>query len=86
MTSATYSHGFVTDVETDTVPKGLDTGTIEQISGKKQRAGMDARLPPERLSPLANDERAPSARALLPSHRLPTDLLLLRAKEAAQTQ
>ena len=30
-----YQHGFVTDIESDVAPKGLDEGTIRLISGKK---------------------------------------------------
>jgi len=30
-----YQHGFVTDVETDTVPPGLDESIIRLISAKK---------------------------------------------------
>ncbi len=31
-----YRHGFVTDIESDTVPPGLDESTIRLISAKKQ--------------------------------------------------
>ncbi len=31
-----YAYGFVTDVETDTVPAGLDEDVIRLISAKKQ--------------------------------------------------
>jgi len=30
-----YKHGFVTDIESDVAPKGLDEGTIRMISAKK---------------------------------------------------
>jgi len=30
-----YKHGFVTDIESDTAPKGLNEDTIRLISGKK---------------------------------------------------
>ena len=33
--SAEYQHGFVTDVETDTVPRGLTEDTIRMISARK---------------------------------------------------
>jgi Fe-S cluster assembly protein SufB len=33
--SQEYKHGFVTDVETDAVPRGLDEDTIRMISAKK---------------------------------------------------
>ena len=31
-----YEHGFVTDIESDTLPPGLDEGVIRAISGKKE--------------------------------------------------
>lgn len=31
-----YRHGFVTDVETDTLPPGLDESTIRAISRRKR--------------------------------------------------
>ncbi|MFO0998543.1 MAG: Fe-S cluster assembly protein SufB [Alphaproteobacteria bacterium] len=33
--TAPYKHGFVTDIEADRPPKGLDEGTVRFISGKK---------------------------------------------------
>ncbi|MCB1981503.1 MAG: Fe-S cluster assembly protein SufB, partial [Rhodoferax sp.] len=30
-----YRHGFVTDVESDSLPPGLDEGTIREISRRK---------------------------------------------------
>ena len=30
-----YKYGFVTDVETDAIPVGLDEGVVELISAKK---------------------------------------------------
>ena len=31
-----YKYGFVTDVETDTLPKGLNEDVVRAISAKKQ--------------------------------------------------
>ena len=41
-----YKYGFVTEVETDTVPKGLNEDTIRRISQKKEEPGflLDFRL------------------------------------------
>ncbi len=41
-----YQHGFVTDIESDTVPKGLDEGVIRMISLKKNEPAwlLDFRL------------------------------------------
>ena len=38
-----YEHGFVTDIESDTVPPGLDEGTIRLISARKNEPGHQAR-------------------------------------------
>jgi len=35
VTGSEYKYGFVTDIETDTIPKGLDEGVIRTISEKK---------------------------------------------------
>ena len=35
MIDSGYEHGFVTDIESDTVPPGLDEDTIRLISGRK---------------------------------------------------
>ena len=32
--SREYKYGFVTDVETETIPKGIDQGVVREISGK----------------------------------------------------
>ena len=37
-----YKYGFVTDIDSDKAPKGLDEDIIRLISKKKGRAGMDA--------------------------------------------
>ena len=41
-----YKHGFVTDIDSDTVPPGLDEDVIRLISAKKQEPGfmLDWRL------------------------------------------
>ena len=31
-----YKYGFVTDIEADSLPRGLDEGIIQQLSAKKQ--------------------------------------------------
>ena len=37
-----YKYGFVTDIEADKAPKGLNEDIIRFISAKKGRAKMDA--------------------------------------------
>ena len=41
-----YKYGFVTDIETDTVPRGLNKEIVRLISGKKNEPNfmMDRRL------------------------------------------
>ena len=39
-----YDHGFVTDIETIEVPKGLSEETIKFISNQKKRTSVDVRL------------------------------------------
>ena len=39
-----YEYGFYTDIEADTLPKGLSRETVMAISKKKVRAGLDDAL------------------------------------------
>ena len=39
-----YRHGFVTDIEADVAPAGLNEDVIRMISNKKKRAGFSTRL------------------------------------------
>ena len=36
LVSRSYRHGFVTDIDADTVPPGLDEGVVRLISRKKR--------------------------------------------------
>ena len=36
VTGADYKYGFTTDIESDTIPKGLNEGVIRLISSKKE--------------------------------------------------
>ena len=36
LVNRSYRHGFVTDIESDTVPPGLDESVVRLISHKKQ--------------------------------------------------
>ena len=53
-----YKYGFVTDIESETIPRGLTEDTVRLISSKEERARVDARVSSEGLSPLAEDDRA----------------------------
>ncbi len=44
LVSQEYKWGFVTDVEADVVPKGLNEDIIRMISAKKARARVHARV------------------------------------------
>ena len=46
VTEQKYKYGFVTDIEADTAPKGLDENTVRFISAKKDEPGwlLDWRL------------------------------------------
>ena len=53
-----YKYGFVTDIESDKAPKGLERRHRPLHLGQEGRAGMAARMAARRLSPLADDGRA----------------------------
>ena len=40
LTQNDYKYGFVTDIETDTIPKGLNEDIIRMISAKKNEPGF----------------------------------------------
>ena len=41
VTTSEYKYGFTTDIESDTIPKGLSEDVVRTISSKKKRARMD---------------------------------------------
>jgi hypothetical protein len=45
VTSTEYKYGFTTDIESDTIPKGLSEEVVRIISAKKKRTRMDVRVP-----------------------------------------
>ena len=54
-----YKYGFVTDIDSDTAPKGLNEDIVRLISRQEGRAGVAARMAAQGLSRLAQDDRAP---------------------------
>ena len=42
-----YKYGFVTDIEAETIPKGLNEDVVRLISAEEERAGVAARVAPE---------------------------------------
>ena len=53
-----YKYGFVTDIDTNVIPKGLNEDVVRQISALKKRAGMAVGVPPEGVSPLGHAQAA----------------------------
>ena len=52
-----YKYGFVTDIEADEAPKGLNEDVVRFISARKEGTGMDAGMAVKGLPALADDER-----------------------------
>ena len=48
-----YQHGFVTDIESDVAPKGLERRHDPADFGQEERARVAARIPPQGVSALA---------------------------------
>ena len=81
LTNREYKAGFVTDIESETIPPGLSEDVVRLISRQEERAGVAARVAPEGLPPLAHDEGADLAERPLSADRLPGHRLLLGAQE-----
>ena len=50
VTAGEYKYGFVTDVETETIPKGLNEEVIRTISAKKEEPEIGRASCRERVS------------------------------------
>jgi len=77
-----YKEGFVTDIDADTLPPGLDEEVIRAISARK---GEPAFMLEWRLAAYQRWLAMPRpewAQVPLPAHRLPVHQLLLRAEAA----
>ena len=72
-----YKYGFVSDIESETVPPGLDEGTVRFISAKKKRTGMAARMAARGLSTLAKNDRTELGVREVYADRLSSDQLLV---------
>lgn len=59
VTGSEYKYGFVTNVETDTIGKGLNEEVIRIISAKKEEPDWNAGISVESLPALVDDEDAP---------------------------
>ena len=47
VTASEYKYGFTTNIESDTIEKGISEEVIKTISSKKKRARLDAGIPVE---------------------------------------
>ena len=81
-TTEGYKYGFVTDIESETAPKGLDESTIRFISAKKEEPEwlLEWRLKAFRMWLNWARNNRPGPRSV-PQDRLSRFLLLLRPQE-----
>ncbi len=82
-----YKYGFVTDVETDSAPPGLNEDIIRLISTKKNEPEWMLEWRLKAFSPLADDEGTHVAVRAISADQFPGHHLLLRAEtERRRTQ
>ena len=79
-TEQEYKYGFVTEIETDSVPAGLNEDVIRLISAKKGEPDFMLQWRLESLSALDADDRAELGERALRSHRLPEHRVLFSAE------
>ena len=63
-----YKYGFTTNVETETIPPGLNEDVVRLISLKKSEPQVPARMAAQGLPPLAHHEGADLAACPLFAH------------------
>ena len=76
-----YKYGFVTDVESESIPEGSERRRRAADLGEEERAGVAARVAPQGVPPVAHDERADLAERQVRPDQLPGHHLLLGAEE-----
>ena len=76
-----YKYGFVTDVEADTHPQGAQRGRRPAHLAEEGGAGVAARMAPEGVPAVADDEGADLAERQVRADQLPGHRLLLGAEE-----
>ena len=85
-----YQYGFVTDIESETIPPGLDESVVRLISAKKQEPEwlLEWRLRAlHRFLELLEHETEPTwAHVSYPEDRLPEDHLLLGAQAEGEAR
>ena len=81
-----YKYGFVTDIETETIPKGLNEDIVRLISAKKNEPEWLLEWRLKAYPPLADDEGADLAERQVRPDRLPGHHLLLGAEDEEDAQ
>lgn len=81
-----YKYGFTSDIETETIPRGLNEEVVRLISTKKGEPGVDDRAPPEGLPSLAEYGASHVGASDDPSDRLPGRHLLCGAEALQETR
>lgn len=82
----TYSAGFVTDIESDKAPKGLNEDIVRFISAKKNDPRMVVGVAVEGVSSLAENARADMGGGVVSRHRLSRRVLLRRAEDGERAE
>jgi Fe-S cluster assembly protein SufB len=81
-----YKHGFVTDIESDVAPKGLNEDTIRMISAKKNEPEWLLEFRLDAYRAWLGMTRADMAERALPRDRFPGHQLLRRTPAEAEAQ
>ena len=81
-----YKYGFTSDIETETIPRGLNEEVVRPDLDQEGRAGVDDRAPPEGLPSLAEYGASHVGASDDPSDRLPGRHLLCGAEALQETR
>ena len=86
VTSSDYKYGFVTDIDTEMIHRGLDEETVRIISAKKNEPDWLLQVPLEGFPPLADAGDAHMASSDDSADRLSGHYLLCRPEEKGGTE
>ena len=81
-----YKYGFVTDVETDALPKGLNEDVIRAISAKKEEPDFILEFRLKAYRKMAGIKGAALGKCQIPLDRLSKHYLLFRPQKKARSQ